>query len=293
MSVHLTNKTFLFSRSVKGFSHIEKGIPCQDASGNYPPSAEKNSNYRLIVVADGHGSASKSDIGSKKAVKITKEAISSFCEAETNPTYDDLYRLASYIVNEWHNQIEEEPCYNDDVKQYGTTLIVYVEYLYQGNWESFGFQIGDGTCMQIFEEKDVENNFLLPMPRLLDEDGKQEGKPKPAPWHDEEAMTFNKTFSICSSDAIDNFIYYSSIELEEPQQAPLAVFIGSDGIEDSFAFDRQDKNIYKFYKQLHEKWENEYGDGGFKKTLKKSLPEFSKNGSRDDVSIAGLMRRSN
>lgn len=64
----IISKPYIFGASVIGPSHIKNNIPCQD-SCDYGILSTGCADWAIIAVADGLGSAKKSDIGSKIAVE--------------------------------------------------------------------------------------------------------------------------------------------------------------------------------------------------------------------------------
>lgn len=258
----------------------------------------------VCVVADGHGSDNypRANKGSEYAVEVSINAIKRFVnEIDENEllndkhsvfektfAYNELKTLTKRIVADWYDLIIKD--YNDKkfdeselkkvderyktkyaslqakdisidsdiklknivAKAYGTTLIAFVFTL---NY-CFGIQIGDGKCVVI----DEEGNFF-----------------EPIPWDDQ--CQFNVTTSICDSNSIDEFRFYFN------KNKPVAVFCGSDGIDDSFANSEELMLFYKSILRLFSKTDfsiviNE---------LREYLPVLTKKGSGDDVSIAGII----
>ena len=122
-------------------------------------------------------------------------------------------------------------------------------------WFWFAFQIGDGKCF------------------ACDESGIWS---EPIPW--DERCFLNKTTSICDSSAIDEFRYC----YDGTGNFPIAVILGSDGIDDSFGAEENQANFYvQILKSI--------AKSGIKATLSEiesTLPQLSKIGSQDDMSIA-------
>ena len=121
-------------------------------------------------------------------------------------------------MSEWEiNNVPKK--YQDELSQnlnpekiYGCTLMCYV----QTSTYWFAFQIGDGKCF------------------AFTEDGKWL---EPIPW--DEQCFLNKTTSMCDSRAIDEFRYC----YQGDGVYPMAIFLGSDGIDDSFG---ANENIVNF-----------------------------------------------
>lgn len=291
-----------------GDSHIKTGKPCQDCARSI-----SNNLYSMAIVSDGHGGERyfRSNIGSEYAVKITRDAVDSFVkEVNNNPvcifkdkpftTSDSvidknkekvseaLRWLFSSIICQWNIAITEHALNNDlsnwelehvekkyldefenkrkeeDAsfeKTYGCTLMAYVQT--PDYW--FAFQIGDGKCVSLTRNTDIlECN-------------------KPIPW--DERCFLNKTTSLCDSQAIDGFRYC----YQGDGNFPVAVFLGSDGIDDTYG---DEEGLYNFYIELY-KIILQRGSKEAKKELKRTLPIISKRGSKDDMSIACVYDDSN
>ena len=86
----------------------------------------------------------------------------------------------------------------------------------------------------------------------------------------------NVTTSICDSDARDEFRFYIS------EKMPVAVFCGSDGIDDSYATPEE---VYALYRSILKIF-IELGAEVGKKEIMEYLPVLTKRGSGDDVSVA-------
>lgn len=95
----------------------------------------------------------------------------------------------------------------------------------------------------------------------------------------------NKTTSICGSDPLSDIRYCYCGDGTFPE----AIFLGSDGIDDSFG---DGENLTNFYIQLYQTLATK----GKKKTedeLKASLPIISQKGSKDDMSVACIYNEKN
>jgi hypothetical protein len=282
--------------SCQGESHIHINKVCQDSS--YSSTSDSMS---IAIVCDGHGGARyfRSDVGSRLAVEATIECIQAFVseidsnlfkgktftqkkalssEASSSIYTKDtnvdkaLRQLFSSIIYNWRGKItshsqnapitEEErntikPDYLADFEQgvgiektYGCTLMCYV--YTEPFW--FAFHIGDGKCIAF-----DENGSWL----------------EPIPW--DEKCFLNKTTSLCDSSAIEEFRYCYCGDGTKP----LAVFLGSDGIDDSFG---ATENMVNFYVQVL-KLINKEGQDKALVNIQETLPQLSKIGSKDDMSI--------
>lgn len=284
-----------------GDSHIKTCKPCQD----YARSAS-NEFCSMAIVSDGHGGERyfRSNIGSEYAVKITRNAIEEFVkemnnqeaclfehkafttsESDTEKTNEKINQalrwLFSSIICQWNIAITEHALNNGLTKwelehveekyltefenkrketdstfekTYGCTLMAYVHT--SSYW--FAFQIGDGKC--VF---------------LTQSNGKIECN-KSIPW--DERCFLNKTTSLCDSQAIDGFRFC----YQGDGNFPMAVFLGSDGLDDTYG---DEEGLYNFYIELY-KLILQKGAKEAKKELKRTLPIISQRGSKDDMSIA-------
>lgn len=283
--------------SCQGQSHLATGKVCQD----YSYSKVYENGTVMAIVCDGHGGRRyfRSDVGAKIAAEVTERKISGFITAaysflESKPftqksaistqIYNQDFekqsqverafrQLLSSIIFEWNTCVEahakDNPVTADEKlgleddwigefteginleKVYGCTLIAFVST--PSVW--FAFQIGDGKCFAI----DASGRWS-----------------EPIPWDDR--CFLNKTTSICDSAAIDEFRYCYCGD----GNFPVAVILGSDGIDDSLG---TEANQINFYVQILKSLAKD----GIEKTvaeIESTLPQLSKMGSRDDMSIA-------
>lgn len=265
-----------FHISVQGASHIKKNKECQDASASYT-----DERLSLAIVCDGHGGDDyvRSAIGSKVATEIAERNIRNFCERVDKEELKRhskqlLATLESSIISDWNeavnahyegNPFEEHELavLSEKAKRrylnreriesaYGTTLIAVA--VTPDYW--FGIHIGDGKCVAV----SPDGRFVQPIP-----------------WDDK--CFLNATTSICDSDALNNFRNFYSEKL------PVAVFVGSDGIDDCFSNSQQLNNLYKTI--LYSFATNEFDTAVSE--LNDYLPRLSAKGSGDDVSIAAVL----
>lgn len=265
-----------FHMSERGESHLHDGRVCQDSSASFSDECGT-----VAVVSDGHGGCDyvRSQIGSAMACEAAVKNIRRLFENISPEAFlaePDmiLIQLEADIINDWNESVrshyeanpfteEELDCVSEKAgasyrsghrieRAYGATLIaaaVTREY-----W--FGIQIGDGKCAA-FDEAGICT--------------------QPIPW--DEKCFLNKTTSICGSDALRDFRHFYS------EKIPTAVFMGSDGIDDSF---KNEEDMYDFYKTILYAFSiSDYTQAVDE--LKAYLPRLSKEGSADDVSIAAWM----
>lgn len=281
----------------QGESHKAINKVCQDYS-----FSRTSKGVSIAVVCDGHGGNRyfRSDIGAKFATDITVECVESFLNdvhpsiwgsdglvqrsAITTETKQEIFykstkvdnalrQLFSSIIYKWQTKILEHAQntplsevelntlsseYIDDFnnnhhieKTYGCTLMCCV--IAEQFW--FAFHVGDGKCIAF------DNNGCWS---------------EPIPW--DEKCFLNKTTSICDSNVSEEFRYC----YQSDGNFPLAVFLGSDGIDDSFG---ETENMVNFYIQFL-KLIDEKGHSDALKSLEETLPQLSQIGSKDDMSVA-------
>ena len=265
-----------FHMSERGESHLHDGRVCQDSSASFSDECGT-----VAVVSDGHGGCDyvRSQIGSAMACEAAVKNIRRLFENISPEAFlaePDmmLTQLEAAIINDWNESVrshyeanpfteEELDCVSEKAgaayfsghrieRAYGATLIAAA--VTRDYW--FGIQIGDGKCA------------------AFDEAG---SCTQPIPW--DEKCFLNKTTSICGSDALRDFRHFYS------EKIPTAVFMGSDGIDDSF---KNEEDMYDFYKTILYAFSiSDYTQAVDE--LKAYLPRLSKEGSADDVSIAAWM----
>ena len=284
-----------YNFSCQGESHKADDKPCQDASF----STVYGNGLAMAIVCDGHGGERyfRSDVGARMATEVIRDSVKTFVEnvdkgmfvgqsltAEEAITSEEVIKkqkpidkafrqLFSSIIYQWNQRIAEHAAntaiseweqehvpqkYLDELhtsetfeKLYGCTLMVYVqtpEY-----W--FAFHLGDGKCVSF------QHSPLWTMP---------------IPW--DERCFLNKTTSLCDSNAINEFRYC----YEGDGTFPMAVFLGSDGMDDSFG---EDPNLVNFYIQVVKMLVTE-GKEATIASIESDLPQLSKIGSKDDMSVA-------
>jgi len=303
-----------YAHSVIGGDHIKKDLPCQDHADCYT-----DENTAIIAVADGHGSPQyfRSQDGSKFAVETTLKAITDFIEAKGIPNaetsnheiHSRLQQLTSHIIGAWQHQVETHenshpltgdskfgeledkyqkrytnPQPNHIHQAYGTTLIASA--ITPNYW--FGFQIGDGKCTALFEDGSWQ---------------------EPIPW--DKKCYLNVTTSICDDHAHNEFRYWFGYESEggdtyqfsygpdeafesikQPGKKPIAIFMGSDGVDDSFTAHEnhnQLANLYRTVYVTHHK--SDFQD--LNAQIKSLAKRLATQGSHDDVSMAGILSNPN
>ncbi len=292
--------------SCTGESHIAAGKPRQDCS-----LAESTDFITIGVVCDGHGGDRyfRSEVGARAASAAARKCAEEFvrnadeslfrdapftqlgtaaAEAEKKKSgrsdvRDALFRqLFASIIFDWREHVvshaKANPVSDKErgkvpqehieafektdgdgnrtgiEKTYGCTLICFVQT--KSYW--FAFHIGDGKCISFSADKDGHISWEEPVPE------------------DRECF-LNTTTSICDANAINEFRYCYGGR----STFPLAVFLGSDGIDDSFG---EDSNLANFYVQILKKIVRSSPDEA-KSELDSTLPELSVHGSKDDKSV--------
>lgn len=259
-----------FSRSVIGASHVKKNIVCQDSS-----DYRLYENFATAVVADGHGSKKhfRSHIGSKMAVESAIETISNFCSdydsiaGELPENHDMIIRnIEKQVIARWHKKImkhfSENPVSRDEVElltedefstvpvesYYGTTLVVAV----MGKNFTFGFQIGDGSLVAVFE--DGETAMIMDY---------------------EESNPANITASVCNKNAVSMFSHFYT-----DRKKVLAMFVSTDGLYTSFGSDNDFLDYHTIIaSQL-------YDMTVFESSVVKNITKRTHFGTEDDISLS-------
>jgi len=275
-----------FNLTEIGASHIKEAKVCQDDSLSFDDKG-----YAVAIVCDGHGSNKyfRSDRGSHMAAEVTMTAIQELMKSRTikneqgSKLIDALFanpdkfmqQLAANIIYRWREQIAEdyqhEPFSETElallspkelaasqkedgwVSAYGTTLIAAVRA--SNFW--FGLHIGDGKCVTVNTDGTTA---------------------QPIPW--DEKCFLNVTTSLSDAQALSSFRSFFTAK-----NLPSAIFVGTDGVDDTFGNDEALESFYKTVVQLF----NEKDFDEAKAELKTYLPKLSEKGSRDDVSIAGIL----
>jgi len=283
-----------FAVTVTGGSHIKHGKGCEDFSFKH-----EDSGVSIAVVADGHGDDNcfRSAKGAAFAVACAAKSIQEFVKLYESkfspgllrkkilPSHDDLDKavrdLVKHIIALWQEKVEENyaafPFTTEELEKaddkhrkkieagqsissaYGTTLIAAAITSYY--W--FGFHIGDGRLTALYPDGSYN---------------------QPVPW--DEKCYLNVTTSICDDDAIDQFRCYFSLHAEAAP--PFAVFLCSDGIDDNYPVDENEKHLFKLYRTIA----ITFAEDGFESTcrqLKDLLNSFATKGKGDDTSIAGFI----
>ncbi|MDR1231171.1 MAG: protein phosphatase 2C domain-containing protein [Spirochaetaceae bacterium] len=286
-----------FSVTETGISHTKHGKGCEDFSLHYPSSGDKSAvPVTIAVVADGHGDENcfRSAKGSEFAAVAAQDAIIEFVNrlkpgpfqklmSKQSPLEDIekyIHDLVKHIIMEWHGKVEKDyidnPVTDEEMANvgekyqkryaagkdlhhaYGTTLIAAA--ITKDYW--FGIHIGDGRFTALYPD----GTFA-----------------QPVPWDDR--CYLNVTTSVCDDDALEGArtCYTSSSD-----KLPAAVFLCSDGVDDNYPVEENEKHLYRLYRTIA----LAFADDGFDSTcgqLKDLANSFATKGKGDDTSIAGII----
>lgn len=277
----------------RGARHILEDLPLQDAAfSEKEEMTDVNSQYQgeyaIAVISDGHGSPQyfRSDRGAEFAYKAAAEALHTVMKnAKDITTSKNQENLKKLIYHKWFERVKEdwqrEPFTEaefDRIRQkmqnadsrdkekmqyylakyragdafqkaYGCTLaaVLFCEKY------TIAVQIGDGTCVAFYPDGSCNQ----PIPP------------------DSKSMA-NQTSSLCDLRPDDCRVHIFKKE-------PMAVFVASDGIDDSFG---QGEGLYNFYRDICINFAEKNTD--YEKTLQERLFSISKARSKDDISIAGI-----
>ena len=163
--------------SIRGKSHLDKKIQCQDSSLVW-----SKGNKAIVIVSDGHSEKKKSDVGSKIAVEESLRIISKTINKPSfmNSLNDShiVEAIKDEIIDSWKSRVDElikdgirnnrnkrdieisESQLEKEREEYGATLVtgfMVDDYI-------FGIQIGDGDYYAIENTGYVHSNLMPPDP---------------------------------------------------------------------------------------------------------------------------------
>ncbi len=260
----------LLTGCVRGANHVDKNLPCQDAS-LASVRYFKGHPYALLAVADGHGAASytRSELGAHFAVRAAAEAAARWMlfavnclenqpdDWLINARNEFSQRFIRQLYQSWERNVTEhldayplEPASQgtDLFKAYGTTValaLIFHEQVFAGS-------IGDSTVFLVREEVGATNALDL----LTGE--KAEGL----------GLT---TDSLASADAIYKW-KYKMLPLAETHM----IVAATDGFADSLA------NPLHTLLSLQRDTENK-GLGWLEDKLEDFLSRLTEQGVGDDI----------
>ncbi len=303
-----------FAKSIQGASHIRKEereenlaigrkFPCQDKSFSeyFAADFSHKTGYWLTVVCDGHGGAPyfRSERGAELAIASIQKILPDYIDRiAENLSKENIISLVPALLKTWGESVDSNLVQNpitqteykflemDDAQAaerykagedlhsiYGATFLCFVSatIVEAGKNKDFWFtlQIGDGD-IAVHSEK----GFFMPVP-------------------EDERNFLNQTTSLCDKDAETEFrLAFGSQNID-------AVLCSTDGIANSFANENQlfsfyDKVLILFRTYDFEQDEDSSQDLEKRKVLaikeiELSLPDISKRGSGDDLTLAGFV----
>lgn len=307
-----SSKLYTFHQTAIGHLHVMRGIPCEDHSLSY---SDDEGRYHIAVVADGHGSSEcfRSNIGSKMACERAMALLKVFADSVTDPQTDQdsffeellgdtrsrqttVHRLTDAIIAGWHDAIcayhEEHPVSEAELdvltEKYGPdktqAITEHVEHIYGTTLMA---AVAFAQCVLLIHQGDGRIDVFY-------EDGTVD---QPVPW--DERCQENMTTSMCDAD-VTTSIRHTILDFSEKKV--IACFLGSDGVEDAYRDSAEDlggshglmAGVHTFYKYLACQCVGAEREA-FEQMLEGFLPEFSANGlfsrsgSGDDVSVAGIL----
>lgn len=297
---------YAFNKTVEGYLHTVKGIPCEDYSASY---SSENGQFHIAVVADGHGDTAcmRSAAGSRKAVEIAVECFRNFAEAVMEGQAEEGFKgigeelkaerygkrsplsqersgkrsqvlatLIHTIISRWYSFVSEDldrnPLTEDEISHGGQ----YEEDYRRGNRLAhvYGSTLIGALMLPeyliLIQQGDGRCDVFY-------EDGTVE---QPIPW--DEKCHENVTTSMCDEDVAEGF---RSCVIDLKDKKAIACYLGSDGVEDSY---RNMEGTHMFYRSLTCELEQRTAEE-FGAYLEELLPGFSRTGSGDDVSVGGIV----
>ena len=246
----------------------------------------------IAIVSDGHGGAnhSRSDIGAQMALRaaryvIDNNPLTSWGDPYIRPAlFDEIVRSWRDLVTEHYNmiraldEIDNTPLFEDISREnsqeinilYGCTLMVAC--VHPNGW--FAFQIGDGKCVTINRIQTCldssENNSTFNIQKMVTE-------PVPA----DDRCFLHMTTSLCDPNATNEFRFCGG----NAETTPVAIFLGTDGIDNSWGTEDALHNFYIEVLKHCTSAEDVTRD------LAEALPQLSQAGCQDDMSIAAIVEK--
>lgn len=139
METSTLNSPYVFGASVIGPLHVERGLPCQDACS----FAVLEGGLGVIAVADGLGSAAKSDRGAGTAVEVAIEAVRTVA-GERPIEKIDLGDTAQQAVAQARGRLEDLARREEHgLKDLACTLVIVI---FRGDTVGVA-QVGDGAVV--------------------------------------------------------------------------------------------------------------------------------------------------
>lgn len=267
---------------VIGTSHQRQGLPCQDAVLSLEARDVEGASLQLMAVADGHGGSRYhlSDIGSRLACEqvaaVIREQLSA--RALSDPGWEAWLQqeLPGLVQSRWLRAIAADWQLRDQsgtepfsALSYGTTLGMV---LMTGRWWAAG-GLGDWDLLAVPDGGPAS---------LLNQEPELGGGSE-------------ATASLCLDQAVRLWQQRCQLVRFEPDQAPLALLLSSDGLRKSCATD-DDYRILGAYlcglagaasgRQGGREDASEEGAAADPADLESALARITSEGSGDDVSVA-------
>lgn len=311
-----------FAISKVGASHLPKGVPCQDYS-----LMVNDEGVQMIVVCDGHGSKTyvRSDVGSRLAAEITKEALLELVNetspklflnkkgaVTSRPEWDDSLwgtkpekPIEAMTEEEYMNHKQNQAFFQQvkDVREQDSVFKSLFEKIYSKWVEAIRQDSKDHPFTD--EEKEALGNH-----RLEKAYGSTLMAFAKTPYYwfafhigDGRLITVdrhldmvqpvpwdcncfqNYTTSLCNTNPIRLFRY----AFDGTGSFPAAIFCCSDGIEDSYGdYDLKPDNLHRFYRGLLDQFASCGEDTTISK-IEAFLPTLSEKGSKDDMTLAAII----
>ena len=287
---------YAFHCTVRGYSHIKNGTVCEDYSDSYSDEAGQ---YYVAAIADGHGDPKcfRSERGSKFAVEAAVSTLKSFAEEilenekfQNQFLEDNMYQKNRIraLTNEVYYKWEEAVLTDFKTDSPAQELLMEQGYPETGLKDEESLHIygatiiaalllpqclvlihqGDGRCEVIYNDGTVD---------------------QPVPWDDR--CYEERTTSLCNEDVLPSFRH---CVIDFKQKMPIACYVCSDGVEDSYRDTYENMGgVHAFFKDLTCQITGNLN--GFQVGIADILEEvskfgrFSKQGSFDDVSVAGIV----
>ena len=260
-----------------GKSHIAKAKPCEDYSVSYGDSS-----LSAAIISDGHGDSNcfRSAEGAKFACEICLNLLREFQGITSHITdirqsdfEQNVRSLEREIAACWKKKVisaaASNPFSQEELGQ--ASQEIRAQYVRGENVErAYGctliasmvtkryflcIQIGDGKCVSAYPG----GIFVEPVPA-------------------DENCVGNRSTSLCNRGAEKLFRHYYSDIL------PLAFFVSSDGVEESF----DAAGLYNFFYSVAF-WCRQEGAQRAVERLSELLPKISEGGSGDDVSVSACL----
>jgi len=278
-----------FAVTATGSSHTKHSKECQDYSYHHRLEDPK---IIAVSVADGHGDDScfrsqkgavfASVFGIRGMCDFIKSYEAEFEQENEERDKEVAKKFIKHIIANWQVKVEEDytkyPFTEQELakasekyrkryenceslnRAYGTTLIASA--ITEHYW--LGIHIGDGRFT------------------VLNHDG---SFAQPIPWDDR--CFLNATTSICDDDAFER-ARVKFFPITQENSPPVAVFLCSDGVDDNYPVEENEKHLYKLYKTIA----LAFAEDGFestKKQLEDLANKFATEGKGDDTSLAGFI----